>query len=293
VRLENLTQAESDLLYEVRDFFWVPCQSMRHTPTEKARREEISNLYIAQTQIRLFLIDIDSLLAKYHPDQDYAITVPLDWIEQAQATQHIFNFVLGATAAISLLVGGTGILNIMLASVSERTREIGIRRALGARQSDNFGNLSCQASSQVRPDRSVTTQLIDTAVRLSYSIQNESRKWVFLKVAGLLAVLPPKRKRERLLYAFAKTHSSSCNLPLRTHSCRSIGFLAQLRESMFGQMDCLRFLFDVLAFSPLNQVNFCKSVFHCQKNTFIVLIRSRRPTAIFLNSSLCVWMRES
>jgi putative ABC transport system permease protein len=76
------------------------------------------------------------LLAKYHPDQDYAITVPLDLIEQAQATQRIFNFVLGATAAISLLVGGIGIMNIMLASVSERTREIGIRRALGARQSD-------------------------------------------------------------------------------------------------------------------------------------------------------------
>ncbi|MCY2983914.1 MAG: FtsX-like permease family protein [Planctomycetota bacterium] len=57
-------------------------------------------------------------------------------IEQAQATQRIFNFVLGATAAISLLVGGIGIMNIMLASVSERTREIGIRRALGARQSD-------------------------------------------------------------------------------------------------------------------------------------------------------------
>ena len=62
--------------------------------------------------------------------------MPLDLIEQAQATQRIFNFVLGATAAISLLVGGIGIMNIMLASVSERTREIGIRRALGARQSD-------------------------------------------------------------------------------------------------------------------------------------------------------------
>jgi putative ABC transport system permease protein len=57
-------------------------------------------------------------------------------IEQAQATQRIFNFVLGSTAAISLLVGGIGIMNIMLASVSERTREIGIRRALGAKQWD-------------------------------------------------------------------------------------------------------------------------------------------------------------
>ncbi len=79
---------------------------------------------------------LEGLLAKYHPQKDFAIVVPLDLLEQAQATQRIFNFVLGATAAISLLVGGIGIMNIMLASVSERTREIGIRRALGAKQSD-------------------------------------------------------------------------------------------------------------------------------------------------------------
>ncbi|MCA9129742.1 MAG: ABC transporter permease [Planctomycetales bacterium] len=79
---------------------------------------------------------LEGLLAKYHPKKDYAITVPLDLLEQAQATQRIFNFVLGATAGISLLVGGIGIMNIMLATVSERTREIGIRRALGAKQSD-------------------------------------------------------------------------------------------------------------------------------------------------------------
>ncbi len=79
---------------------------------------------------------VDGLLAKYHPDKDYAITIPLDLLEQAQETQRIFNFVLGATAAISLLVGGIGIMNIMLATVSERTREIGIRRPLGAKQAD-------------------------------------------------------------------------------------------------------------------------------------------------------------
>ena len=75
-------------------------------------------------------------MAKYHPREDYSITIPLDLLEQAQATQRIFNFVLGATAAISLLVGGIGIMNIMLANVSERTREIGIRRSLGAKQRD-------------------------------------------------------------------------------------------------------------------------------------------------------------
>jgi putative ABC transport system permease protein len=75
-------------------------------------------------------------MRRYHPEDDFAITIPLDLLEQAKATQQIFNVVLGATAAISLLVGGIGIMNIMLASVSERTQEIGIRRALGAKQID-------------------------------------------------------------------------------------------------------------------------------------------------------------
>ena len=61
---------------------------------------------------------------------------PLDLLEQAKAQQRIFNFVLGSIAAISLLVGGIGIMNIMLATVSERTGEIGIRRALGATKGD-------------------------------------------------------------------------------------------------------------------------------------------------------------
>ena len=55
---------------------------------------------------------------------------------RSERTQRIFNVVTGAVAAISLLVGGIGIMNIMLASVAERTREVGVRRALGARRRD-------------------------------------------------------------------------------------------------------------------------------------------------------------
>jgi putative ABC transport system permease protein len=65
---------------------------------------------------------------------DYEVMIPEELLAQAQRTQRLFSIVMGSIAGLSLLVGGIGIMNIMLANVSERTREIGIRRAIGATQ---------------------------------------------------------------------------------------------------------------------------------------------------------------
>jgi putative ABC transport system permease protein len=80
---------------------------------------------------------ISRLLQRRHYDVvDYEIEIPELLLKQQQRTNDIFNYVLGAIAGISLLVGGIGIMNIMLASVLERIKEIGLRLAIGAKKSD-------------------------------------------------------------------------------------------------------------------------------------------------------------
>jgi hypothetical protein len=79
---------------------------------------------------------LENYLAKTHARKDYELLVPMELLRQKAATQRIFTIVMGSIAGISLLIGGIGIMNIMLANVYDRRKEIGVRRALGARRSD-------------------------------------------------------------------------------------------------------------------------------------------------------------
>jgi putative ABC transport system permease protein len=86
-----------------------------------------------------------TITRRHNQVKDFEITIPEALLRQSQQTQRIFNIVMGAIAGISLLVGGIGIMNIMLATVLERTREIGIRRAVGATQKDILGQFLLEA----------------------------------------------------------------------------------------------------------------------------------------------------
>ncbi len=89
---------------------------------------------------------VDQILFRRHNQiKNYSMIIPEQLLQQSEETQKIFNIVMGAIAGISLLVGGIGIMNIMLASVLERTREIGIRRSLGATRKDVLNQFLSEA----------------------------------------------------------------------------------------------------------------------------------------------------
>ena len=113
-------------------------QRLVETGSRQYVRIELSEITVElkdQSQVRPFASIIRSLLSQSHAGKkDYEVQVPLELLNQAEREKRLWNLVLGSIAGISLLVGGIGIMNIMLATVTERTREIGIRRAIGAKR---------------------------------------------------------------------------------------------------------------------------------------------------------------
>ncbi|MFW6189768.1 MAG: ABC transporter permease [Planctomycetota bacterium] len=109
----------------------------RSSGTFSAERVEVHELVVqvdSLNDVRPVERVVRHVLETFHGKEDYQMIVPLQLLVQARRTKRIFSIVLGSIAAISLLVGGIGIMNITLATVMERTREIGIRRAMGAKK---------------------------------------------------------------------------------------------------------------------------------------------------------------
>jgi putative ABC transport system permease protein len=124
------------------NLIYAPVNSVigRLQDAESYLKDEIDGIYLrlgsADDSPKIAEVVRGILNASHHNSDDFSLIVPAELLAEQRRTERLFNTVMVAIASISLLVGGIGIMNIMLASILERTREIGVRRAVGARQFD-------------------------------------------------------------------------------------------------------------------------------------------------------------
>jgi putative ABC transport system permease protein len=127
-------------LQNTNNDLYIPLSAALKKLELKAMESELDGIVLEvenESRIQSTALVASQLLEKLHNGEpDFSLIVPEQLFRQSQRTQRIFNIVMGCIASISLLVGGIGIMNIMLANVLERTHEIGIRRAIGARRVD-------------------------------------------------------------------------------------------------------------------------------------------------------------